>query len=153
MTTRGPLAPRVLLLGGEETRFHRFEAVVPPLCDQLEASGCDVRLGIGGRALTRDNLFDRDLIVSITTGGTLVPDEERALLAAVPDPGLRSLPAVLEGEMPSPTAPPSGCRFRTRCAHAISLCAERVPPAVSVSGHRAACHRRDELGDPAEGVR
>lgn len=77
----------------------------------------------------------------------------RALLAAVPDPGRRSLPSVLEGEMPSPTAPPSGCRFRTRCAHAVALCAERLPPAVSVRGHRAACHRRDELAEHAEGVR
>ncbi len=60
----------------------------------------------------------------------------RALLASVPDPGRRTLPAVLEGEVPSPSAPPSGCRFRTRCVHAISRCAESLPPAVSVRGHR-----------------
>jgi oligopeptide transport system ATP-binding protein len=69
----------------------------------------------------------------------------RALLAAVPDPGRRTLPDALAGEVPSPAAPPSGCRFRTRCAHALAVCAQSVPPAVSLRGHRAACHRRDEL--------
>ena len=74
----------------------------------------------------------------------------RALLAAVPDPARRTLPDALEGEVPSPAAPPSGCRFRTRCAHAVALCADRIPPAVSVRGHRAACHRRDELAGRKE---
>ncbi len=69
----------------------------------------------------------------------------RALLAAIPDPARRDLPVVLDGEVPSPTDPPSGCRFRTRCPHAIALCAASPPPAISVNGHHAACHRRDEL--------
>ncbi len=75
----------------------------------------------------------------------------RALLAAIPDPARLELPAVLDGEVPSPTDPPGGCRFRTRCPHAIALCAKSPPPAVAVNGHHAACHRRDELTRPAPG--
>jgi peptide/nickel transport system ATP-binding protein len=48
----------------------------------------------------------------------------------------------LQGELPSPTAPPSGCVFRTRCAYAISDCAKVVPELLEVApGHRAACIR------------
>ena len=73
----------------------------------------------------------------------------QALIASVPipDPALeRARPrAVLEGDLPSPLAPPSGCVFRTRCPKARPPCAERVPPAFEVGpGHRAACLYWDE---------
>ncbi|NAZ37348.1 ABC transporter ATP-binding protein [Rubellimicrobium sp. CFH 75288] len=73
----------------------------------------------------------------------------QALIASVPipDPVLeraRTHP-VLEGDLPSPLAPPSGCVFRTRCPKAREACAAEVPPAFEVGpAHRAACLFWDE---------
>ncbi|MBC7560305.1 MAG: ABC transporter ATP-binding protein [Dermatophilaceae bacterium] len=52
---------------------------------------------------------------------------------------------MLGGDPPSPTDPPSGCRFHTRCLFATSICAEQVPPVVELSsGHVALCHHTDQ---------
>src|SRR5204863_119582 len=55
-----------------------------------------------------------------------------ALLSAVPipDPDLsdRRTQIVLEGDVPSPIVPPSGCRFHPRCRYATKICAQRGPP-------------------------
>jgi peptide/nickel transport system ATP-binding protein len=67
----------------------------------------------------------------------------RALMAAVPDPTPGSLrPRVeLAGDVPSPLDIPSGCRFRTRCPHAMEVCAGAAPPLEEVApGHFAACY-------------
>jgi oligopeptide transport system ATP-binding protein len=80
-----------------------------------------------------------------------------ALMSAAPtlDPDARRTKIILEGEVPSPLNPPSGCRFRTRCAHATEVCASATPPVAvdpSASDHTAECyHPRGavDLGVPA----
>ncbi|MFJ2956480.1 ABC transporter ATP-binding protein [Streptomyces sp. NBC_00669] len=61
----------------------------------------------------------------------------------VPDPAAERAKrgAAITGELPSPAAPPSGCRFRTRCPLATDLCAAEEPALRSFGpGHTAACH-------------
>jgi peptide/nickel transport system ATP-binding protein len=71
----------------------------------------------------------------------------QALLSAspVPDPNARRRRVLLQGDIPSPLNPPSGCVFRTRCPFAIPPCADTIPPLDSVGlDHEAACIRKDD---------
>ncbi len=72
----------------------------------------------------------------------------RALLSAVPDVtklGKSTTRIRLEGDVPSPINPPSGCRFRTRCWKAQDICATQEPPlTLKPNGSVAACHFPEE---------
>jgi peptide/nickel transport system ATP-binding protein/oligopeptide transport system ATP-binding protein len=69
----------------------------------------------------------------------------QALLSAIllPNPQAQRAraPIILQGDLPSPAAPPSGCPFRTRCPLAQEVCAGTMPPLREIAaGHRVACH-------------
>jgi peptide/nickel transport system ATP-binding protein len=71
----------------------------------------------------------------------------QALLSAspVPDPNARRRRVLLQGDIPSPLNPPSGCVFRTRCPFAVPPCADTIPPLDPVGlDHEAACIRKDD---------
>ena len=72
-----------------------------------------------------------------------------ALLSAIPRPDPdQPLPESggVEGELPDPADPPSGCYFHPRCPYAQAICREQAPPLVAVApGQIAACHFADEL--------
>lgn len=72
----------------------------------------------------------------------------KALLATapVPDPTRKRTHVPLQGDIPSPINPPSGCVFRTRCPMAIEACAQVIPPVEHIGGnHHVACIRHGEL--------
>ena len=67
----------------------------------------------------------------------------QALLSAVPshDPAHKKQHIVLEGDVPNPAAPPSGCPFHTRCPRCTEECKAKKPELREISpGHFAACH-------------
>jgi len=78
-----------------------------------------------------------------------------ALLSAVPDPDprVRKRRIILRGDLPSPAAPPSGCRFHTRCWLREKLgnpenCVTEEPPFRDIgAGHRTACHWAERIPD------
>ena len=75
----------------------------------------------------------------------------QALLAAVPslDPARPAARAVVRGDVPSPSAPPPGCRFHTRCPYVFARCRSEAPPAYATPTGASRCF----LLDPAEAMR
>ena len=75
----------------------------------------------------------------------------QALVAAIPlpDPRRRKPKMILQGDVPSPIDPPSGCRFHTRCPYVQEICKTHVPPLNNYSvstPHFVACHFAGEVG-------
>jgi oligopeptide transport system ATP-binding protein len=66
----------------------------------------------------------------------------KALLSAVPipDPDIKKETILIEGEIPSPANPPSGCAFHTRCSHVMDICKTTRPQEQNQNGHFVACH-------------
>ena len=101
--------------------------VVEHLCDDVAV----MYLGQLVETASRDSLFSQPL-----------HPYTQALLAAVPTMDPESEPvAVVQGEIPDPSKPPSGCRFSSRCPLADAHCRREVPVLREVApGHRIACH-------------
>jgi len=73
----------------------------------------------------------------------------QALLASVPvaDPRVKRLRPLVDGDVPSPVNPPSGCAFHTRCRYAIDRCKVERPALKETGlGHRVACLLNDGTG-------
>lgn len=74
----------------------------------------------------------------------------QALFSAipVPDPDFKMKRIILEGSIPSPANPPSGCKFHTRCLHCMEICKTQAPAWKEVEeGHFCACHLYDSVAD------
>ena len=70
----------------------------------------------------------------------------QALTSAIPipNPHLNKERIVLQGNVPNPANPPSGCPFHERCAHCMGICKEEAPALREVSpGHYVSCHLYD----------
>ncbi len=75
----------------------------------------------------------------------------QALLSAIPlpEPALKRQRLILQGDVPSPLNPPSGCRFHTRCPYARERCRSEEPELADAGdGHRTACHFWREIEVP-----
>lgn len=66
----------------------------------------------------------------------------RALLSAIPepDPKIEKERIILKGDLPSPTNPPKGCPFHTRCPMKMEICEEKLPEMKTIDGQQVMCH-------------
>ena len=94
-------------------------------------------------------------VVELADAETIFKDPRHpytiALLSSIPTTDIESLETVrtlLEGSIPSPIKPPSGCKFHTRCYMACDKCNRGPPPLVEVEpGHFVACHKLEKKLD------
>ncbi len=102
-------------------------SVIEHICDRIAIMYLGKIVEIG----TKDDIFK----------STAHP-YTKALLSAIPMVGKKKTERIiLEGDIPSPVNPPSGCRFHTRCPYATERCATEVPELKDLGGeHKAACH-------------
>lgn len=102
-------------------------SVIEHLCDRIAV----MYLGKIVEISTRDELFKNPK-----------HPYTQALIAAIPRVGLgkKKMKKSLEGEVPSPINPPSGCSFHTRCPHKMPICSEKLPSLKNYQGHHEA-HR------------
>ena len=103
-------------------------AVVEYLCDRIAV----MYLGKFVEVTTYKNLY-----------GNPMHPYTQALLSAVPkaDPRIKRHRTVLQGDVPSPINPPSGCRFHPRCPNCMDICSETLPELREIApGHQVACH-------------
>jgi peptide/nickel transport system ATP-binding protein len=135
--------------------------VVNLLCDLRERLGLTM-LFISHDLDVVEYLCDRIVVLYLGKVMEIAPARElyraplhpytQALLAASPrpDPEARRARRLLQGDIPSPVDPPSGCVFRTRCPYAIEACAASVPPLREVAPDRFKACLRDDLpaGEP-----
>ena len=101
-----------------------------------------------------------DEVMVMYLGGVAELGDKKTIFAKPRHPYTRSLmsatPAIfesdrrikikLEGELPSPLKPPSGCTFHQRCPYAVAQCRSEVPQLREVDGRQVACHRAEEAG-------
>jgi oligopeptide transport system ATP-binding protein len=136
------------------------EQIVGLLADLKRESGLAILFISHNLAVVRQ-LCERTLVLYLGRMMELAPAAAiyvnplhpytRALLesAPIPDPDVQPgrLARALLGEPPSPLSPPSGCVYRTRCPHAVAVCAERAPEwqAANHGLRWVACHRWQEL--------
>ncbi len=103
--------------------------VVRYFCDRIGV----MYLGNLVEVATSDQLFEN----------TMHP-YSKALLAAIPGKGDPKKRIILKGDVPSPVAPPPGCKFHTRCASAMPICSKAAPEFKDQGGgHMVACHLYD----------
>jgi oligopeptide/dipeptide ABC transporter ATP-binding protein len=135
-----------------------IQAQVVNLLDELRERFGLAMLFISHDIAVMEHLSDRIAVLYLGKIMEIGPTEEivhrpkhpytEALLSAVPDPDptLKRKRIVLQGDVPSPVDPPSGCVFRTRCPYALPACAASVPPLRAVGpDHATACIRHDIL--------
>ena len=135
-----------------------IQAQVVNLLDELKERFGLAMLFISHDIAVMEHLSDRIAVVYLGKIMEIGPTAEivhrprhpytEALLSAVPDPdpALKRKRIVLQGDIPNPADPPSGCVFRTRCPYAIPACASAVPPLRAVGAdHSTACIREDIL--------
>ncbi|MEB3198715.1 MAG: dipeptide ABC transporter ATP-binding protein [Candidatus Sericytochromatia bacterium] len=142
------------------------QAQVLNLLDDLQAEFGLTYLFIAHNLSTVQHISDRVAVMYLGSMMELANSDElyanpkhpytQALLSAVPVPDPAAMRervkqrVILQGDIPSPTNPPSGCVFHTRCPHAMDACRSRVPVARDLGNrHLVACHLYDPEVSPA----